>query len=347
VQRIASAGVLLVALVLSLLAIGKLNTEPVSGSITSSNDVVSVAANSDPALVADYPIVGQDALVRVFGQVAVETTGAAFAGVNVPPAIDSRHTTRPPTTTSTRPPNSTTTVPPTTTTTRRHDPTTTTTILPTTTTTRGPNTTTTGVPATTTTSGPLPTPSGEHFTTLLTGVSENGPNEQWWDAPYYRSLPYSPSTGWTDGDRSGYRCFYAFLLNQGQVVGRVTFTRIPEADSYASINDRYMEEGVRYYNGALAPASAPKELGECPYPTTAYAPATGSDQRPTITYTLGGALLEVRNYKKTVVGAGITFRQVESTDSRVTVVAYKDNLPVIVIYYDSMVPGLVMNSDLG
>ena len=75
--------------------------------------------------------------------------------------------------------------------------------------------------------------------------------------------------------------------------------------------------------------------------------ATGSDQRPTITYTLGQTLLEVRNYKKTVVGAGITFRQVESTNSRVTVVAYKDNLPVIVIYYDSMVPGVVMDSDLG
>ena len=347
-QRIASAGVLLVALVLSLLAIGKLNTGPVPGSTTSSNDVVSVAANSDPTVVADYPIVGQEALVRVFGQVAVETTGAAFAGVNLPPAIDSRHPTRPPSTTTTRHSNTTSTsAPATTTTTRRQNPATTTTLLPTTTTTRAPGTTTTAVPATTTTSGPLPAPSGEHFTTLLTGVMENGPNEQWWDAPYFRSLPYASSTGWTDGDRSGYRCFYAFLMNQGQVVGRVTFMRVPEADSYASINDRYMVEGMRYYNGALAPASAGNELGDCPSPSTTYEPATGSDQRPTVTYTLNGALLEVRNYKKTVVGAGITFRQTESTASRVIVVAYKDNLPVIVIYYDSMVPGLVMNSDLG
>lgn len=347
-QRIASAGVLLVALALSLLAIGKLNSEPVSGSTTSSDDVVSIAANSDPAPVAESPIAGQEALVQVFGQVAVQTTDTAFAAVNVPPAVDSRH--------PTRPPSSTTTAPPTTSTTRRQHPATTTTVVPTTTTTGAPGSTTTAAPATTTTTtsttsttstGPLPTPSGAHFTTLLTGVTENGPNEQWWDAPYFRDLPFSPSTGWTDGDRSGYRCFYAFLMNQGQVVGRVTFTRVPEAASYASINDRYMAEGVRYYNGALAPAGAPRELGECPGPSTAYEPATGSDQRPTVTYTLNGMLLEVRNYKKTVVGAGITFRQVESTDSRVTVIAYKDNLPVIAIYYESMVPGLVMNSDLG
>jgi hypothetical protein len=348
VQRIASAGVLLVALALSLLAIGKLNTEPDAGSTTSSDDVVSIAANSDPAPVADYPIVGQEALVRVFGQVAVQTTGTLSAAVNVPPAIDSRHTRPPSTTTTTRRHHPTTTVPPTTTTTRRPPPSTTTTIFPTTTT-RGPGpTTTTGAPATTTTVGTLPTPSGEFFTTLLRGSADAGGGEIWWDADYFRNLPYSPSTGWTDGDRAGYRCFYSFLLLDNQVVGRVTFTRVEEAASYAMVNDRYMEEGIRFYDGTLAPANGPRELGECPDPTQAYSPSNGSDQRPTITYsTTGGALLEVRNYKKTVALNGITFQQVESTDQRVTVVAYKDNLPAIVIYYESMVPGVVMNSDLG
>jgi hypothetical protein len=132
------------------------------------------------------------------------------------------------------------------------------------------------------------------------------------------------------------------------VVGRVTFTRVPAADSYAAIKDAFMVEGARYYDGTLAPGNAPKELGECPRTVVDYAPATVSDQRPTITYsTTSGSLLEVRNYKNTVVGAGITFGQVESTPQRVTVVAYKDNLPAIAIYYESMVPGVVMNSDLG
>ena len=368
-KRIASGGVLLVALALSLAAIGKLNSEPVSGS-TASNDVVNVAANSDGDLVAAnsdgdlvaaYPIVGQDALVRVFGRVAVETTAAAFAAAPLaPPAIDSRHT-RPShaTTTTVRssttvaPPTSTTvhptstTAPPTTTTTRRPNPTTTTTILATTTT-RGQVTTTTAAPATTTTGGPLPTPSGEHFITMLSGVNESAPNTWWWDAYYFRSLPFASSTGWTDGDRSGYRCFYSFLMNQGQVVGRVTFTRVEDAAGYASVNDKYMLEGQRYYDGTVAPPGAGKELGECPAPVQDYTPFTGPGQKPTITYsTTGGQLLEVRNYKPLVTGAGITFQQIESTDQRVTVVAYFNNLPVIVVYYDSMVSTVVMNSDLG
>ena len=352
-KRIASGGVLLVALALSLAAIGKLNSEPVSGSTASSNEVVSLAANSDGDVVAAYPIVGQDALVRVFGRVAVETTAAALAALNAPPAIDSRHT-RPShaTTTTVRssttaaPPTSTT-VPPTTTTTRRPHPTTTTTILATTTT-RGSVTTTTGAPATTTTVGPLPIPEGDHFITLLSGVNENQANDWWWDANYFRNLPFATSTGWTDGDRSGYRCFYAFLMNQGQVVGRVTFTRVPDADAYASVSDKYMLEGQRYYDGTLAPSSAPKELGQCPAPVQDYTPFTGPGQKPTITYsTTGGQLLEVRNYKALVTGPGVTFQQIESTDQRVTVVAYVDNLPVIVVYYDSMVSTVVMNSDLG
>lgn len=318
---------------LSFLAIGTLNTGLAPD--TSSADAASIAAGN-PALDAGYLIVGQEPMVHVFEQARAETTGAAFAELDGPPLIDDGPATGPASTAATAPQ----------TTANTQNQATTTTVLPATATTGGQSTTT-AVPATTTTSGGLAAPEGDHFTTLLTGITEAGTNEQWWDAPYFRSLPFASSTGWTDGDRGGYRCFYAFLLNQGQVVGRVTFTRVPEADSYAFINDRYMEEGVRYYNGSLAPADAPRELGECPSPSTAYQPATGSDQRPTITYTLGQTLLEVRNYKNTVVGAGITFRQVESTDSRITVVAYKDNLPAIVIYYDSMVPGLVMDSDLG
>jgi hypothetical protein len=182
---------------------------------------------------------------------------------------------------------------------------------------------------------------------MLSGVNETGPNTWWWDANYFRSLTYAPSTGWTDGDRSGYRCFYAFLMNQGQAVGRVTFTRVPGADSYAMVNDKYMQEGVRYYDGTLAPAGAPNELGECPTPMADYTPFTGPGQKPTVTYTLNGQLLEVRNYKTLATNTGLTFQQVASTDDQVTVVAYFNNLPVIVVYYESLVPGLVMNSDLG
>lgn len=334
-QRIASAGVLVVALVLSLMAISRVNSESASGSLTRQS-AISAAEGGQEGLI---PLVGRDGFVGVVGLGANDSTSAGF--VNAAPAIGS-HDTRLPeriTTTTWRDPKTTTTIGLTTTTTRPSV---------TTTTTGTPVTTTTAVPVTTTTSGPILAPVGDKFITSVRGTDAAGNSEPWWDAPYFRDLPFTTGAGWTDGDRAGYRCMYAFLLYQGEVVGRVTFTRVPAADSYAAVKDKFMVEGERYYDGTLAPENAPKELGECPWPVADYAPATGSDQRPTITYsTTSGSVLEVRNYKNTVALNGITFRQVESTPQRVTVVAYKDNLPAIVIYYESMVPGVVMNSDLG
>lgn len=246
------------------------------------------------------------------------------------PTTTTRH--HPTTTTTTRPPTTTTTRP-TTTTTTRPPATTTTTIAPTTTTTVPPTTTTT-----------FGTPTGDSFTTLLRG-GEDDATRFWWDAAYFRNLP--SGAHWVDGDRSGYRCFYAFLQYNGQIVGRVTFIRIPGAE-YAVVNDSGMEEGVRYYDGTLAPANAPRELGDCPFTDIEYATYTGPDERPTVSYVMGGQTLEVRNYKTTVVGGPyIKFQQVEASATRVGVVAYFNNNPAIVVYYDSMVPGVVMNTDGG
>lgn len=163
-----------------------------------------------------------------------------------------------------------------------------------------------------------------------------------WIADYQRTLP--SGAGWTDGDRVGYRCAYAFLMNGGQVVGRVTFSRVSEAAAYVRINDEHMVEGARHYDGTVASGEV-SQLNECPAPTQSYTSFSG-DQRPVITYETGCAVLETRNYANLVPGAGVTFQQVESTDDRVTVVAYKNGLPIVVIYYDSMSPSVVMNSNL-
>jgi len=252
-------------------------------------------------------------------------------------------------TTTTRPrpqPTSTTAAPPATT--NPPPPTTTqTTVPPTTSTTAAPPPPTTTVPPSSTTTLPPQSNDGERWIVRLRGVVEDGPNNFWWDAPYLRQLGFGLDTGWTDGDRAAYRCLYGFLTLDGQPVGRVTFTRVEEASTYASINDENMKEGVRYYDGSLAPANASRELGQCPAPDVAYQPYNGPDQRPTVTYeTPGGQLLEVRNYKSTVVGNGITFQQVESGPGRVTVVAYEWGNPVIVVYYDSISPQVVMKSDM-
>jgi hypothetical protein len=136
------------------------------------------------------------------------------------------------------------------------------------------------------------------------------------------------------------------MLN-GQPVGRVTFARV-EGAGYAFINDNSMKEGVRHYDGTLGTADNPVSQSECPRPDIAYEPSSGPWQLPTITYeTTGGDVLEVRNYKPLVVGAGITFRQTESSNSRIGVVAYENGNPVVVVYYESMVGGVVMQSDLG
>ena len=351
-QRIASAGVLVVALVLSLVAISSLNSGSISDSTTSQGDVVSVAAASDGSVV---PLVSDEALVRVFGVVAEGSTTAAFAAGNASPEIGTFDTRSPQRTTTTR-------FNPTTTTVGRPDSSTTTTQVIRTTTTRVPITTTTGRPTATTTSvpvttttilvtsttlGTVPPPAGDKFVTMLQSITPSGKSEWMWDANYFRNLPYASGTGWTDGDRDGYGCVYAFLTHQGQVVGRVTFTRVLEAASYAWINDTAMVEGSRYYDGTVAGPHAPKELNDCPEPMQDYTPLTGPGQLPTVTYSLGGSLLEVRNYKTLSHADSVTFQQVDSTDQRVTVVAYLDSLPAFVVYYESMVPGLVMNSDLG
>lgn len=242
----------------------------------------------------------------------------------------------------------TTTAPPTTTT----APTTTTTAP--TTTTAAPTTTTvaptTTAPTTTTTLPPPPVRGdGPRFTIILSQENATGPNPSLWNADYFRTLPYTSNTGWTDGDRSGYRCAYMFLVQGSNIVGRVTFIRVeaPAGSSgYGIVNDSGMDEGVRFYDGTLAPANGPNELGDCPQSDIPYETFNGPTQLPTVIYeTTSGSILEVRNYKTTVTGPGVTFRQVESTDQLVTVVGYKNGLPMIVVYYESMSPSVVMISD--
>lgn len=173
---------------------------------------------------------------------------------------------------------------------------------------------------------------------------------QGWDAPYLRTLPFTPETGWTDGDRVAYRCGYGFLQHKGRIVGRVTFTRIREAASYAALNDRYMLDAVRYYDGTLNTNPDLHQLNDCPEPSEAYAPTTVSE-RPNVTYTLVDrrgtpiSLLELRSYTNTDAGPDVTFETTLVTPQRVTVVASAKGIPFMVVYYDSLSPKVVMGSD--
>lgn len=190
----------------------------------------------------------------------------------------------------------------------------------------------------------LPSPTGPAFTIMLRGT-ENNVAVDWWEADYYRTLPYTANTGWSDGNRSGYRGAYMFLMWNDVPVGRTTFHRVEGAD-YAIVNDRNMIEHYRHYDGTLGTPQNPVPEQSTPFPTEPYVPDTGPDQRPVIGFlSAADEILEVRNYENIVAGGGIKFRQVNATEQRVTVIAYKDNNPALVVYYDSIVPGVKMVSN--
>lgn len=189
-----------------------------------------------------------------------------------------------------------------------------------------------------------PPPDGD-FDVILKNVDTA---EVWWVAPYLRSLP--SGAGWTDGDRSGYFCLYAFLQIRGRLTHRVTFTRVPVprelGGAYAGIFDEDMREGQRFYDGTLAPVGS-NELGDCPPPTQSYEPYLGADERPTVKLNFRRQTLEVRDYKTVDAHPAITFQVTENTPNRVTVVAYESTKPVIVIYYDALLAGASVTSDIG
>jgi hypothetical protein len=200
--------------------------------------------------------------------------------------------------------------------------------------------------ASTTTTAAAPVTQGAKFSIELKNLDTGA---DWWRAPYVRELSYTPNTGWLDGDRIGYGCAYMFLQRDGRIVGRVSFVQVP-GTTYVKVNDRYMDEGVRFFDGSLTSAGT-RQAYHVSFCDTivdqAYEEFTGPDERPTIRYIgTDGALLEVRDYKTTVAGQGVKFRQVLATPNRVTVVAYENDLPVIVVYYESLHPSVVLTSDL-
>lgn len=246
----------------------------------------------------------------------------------------------------------TTTVAPTTTTQA-----TTTTVPPTTTTatTQPPTTTTTSPPTTTTTIIP-PGPTGERWTALISAKLETGSGpaikEPWWEADYFRSLPYVSNTGWIDGDRETYYCLYGFLTHNGAIVGRVTFYALEAVVSTPQgtivISDRFMEEAVRFYDGTLA-APGQVELHDCGehFTGTTYPDYTGPGELPVVEYVHNGETIEFRNYQALSFNPILKFQVVEATDERVTVVVYKNNVAQVAVYYESMTPALDMVTDIG
>jgi hypothetical protein len=169
---------------------------------------------------------------------------------------------------------------------------------------------------------------------------------QAWVAEYFLELPYTEGVGWGYGNRDGYKCMYGVLLRDGDPVGRFTVTAIREAESYVIINDRNMPDRgpeLRHYNtGLLGSESNPPDTvrqGECPPPTEVYEESTLPGQFPVIDY-LGpnGELLERRDYRRldnADLDPRLKFRLHHADELRATVIAYWENIPFAVVYYDA------------
>ncbi len=96
---------------------------------------------------------------------------------------------------------------------------------------------------------------------------------------YSESVPGNHDHAWwEDGDREGYRCGYAFLydkhpnpfgsFSEPRPAKFIAQAVVARATGYAKINDKYMEEGERYFDGTIADEGRreiqdPNEASDC------------------------------------------------------------------------------------
>jgi hypothetical protein len=166
--------------------------------------------------------------------------------------------------------------------------------------------------------------------------------------PYDMTLnAFDPDAGWIEGDRVGYRCAYTFLVDDGEIVARVTFTKPYKARKYVVLNDKFMHEGERYYDGGWAGVQQVPD-DECPWPTEPYKKLRGRPgPRPVIQFLHAGDnhVVEVRNYNNLKRNRHNRFRIFSATPDRVTVVAYRDRWPVMVVYYERLSDEILLTSN--
>lgn len=315
--------------------------KPVSSTVAGVSVLAAVILGGSMLFSTPAETVVQLQEIRADAVVAQGALGDVIGGIDDLIADNTTTTTVPPTTTTTAPTTTTSTAP----------PTTTTTVAPTTTTTSPSPTTTTTLP---------PGPTGDRWTFLISGklntAGQPSVKEPWWEPDYFRNLPYAPNTGWTDGDRETYYCGYGFLTFNGEIVGRVTAYVIdaargnpsdPNSDTIV-LSDRSMDEAVRLLDGSLAQPPNQVELAEACnrlIGTPSYPNLIGGGERPTVEYVLNGQTIEFRNYKPLDVPPFLKFQVTTANDNQVVVVAYKNNIASVAFYYDSMVPGMVMETD--
>jgi hypothetical protein len=171
--------------------------------------------------------------------------------------------------------------------------------------------------------------------------------------------------GWVAGDRVGYRCGWAFLHYRQWIVGRVTYTVIsngPPEPLSTALNDKYMAEGQRRYDGTFD-GSGQQFDADCTNPpsgdgTTTAGPSgfgvypdlpLGFDFDPSVVVFYHGPHdIEVRDFADladvtALPHSDLRLRIAAQSERRVTVVGYERTAtawaPRVEVHFDVMVPG--------
>lgn len=234
-----------------------------------------------------------------------------------------------------------------------------------------------------------PTPTFKDSGSFKFETSNVDTGQRWVDAEYIaHGMPYLYSEAvpgnhdhawWVPGDREGYRVAYAFMYDkhpnplpepffsehgevdrdpdEGHFIHRVTAARPADA-AYSKVNDRYMEEGKRYYDGHLVTGSTG---GEIPDEDAWEVSASDFDYQPD---TRPGQQIRVGLWRERPAGVfeiadirdftdiktyapNLKFRVVPEITvapdggQRVAVVMYENNIPGTLFYYDALANGVI------
>jgi hypothetical protein len=175
-------------------------------------------------------------------------------------------------------------------------------------------------------------------------------------------------SGWSAGDRVGYRCLWDFGDYRDYLTHRATYTSIGgPAEGGASINEKYMVEGYRHYDGTPDHADEPNRDqfdDECTNPpsgdgiSTAGPTTTYPDRPLTDTFVAEDVILqhgphtiEVRDFSDledtgVPLHSSLRLDTVAVTDRRITVIGYDCQsgvcVPKVEIHFDLMAPGVIV-----
>lgn len=193
---------------------------------------------------------------------------------------------------------------------------------------------------------------------------------KWFDADYIaHGMPYlypeaipgnHDHAWWVAGDREGYAIAYGFMYDkhpapfgmnvirqpgEGKFIARVTFARPPDA-AYAKVNDRYMAEGQRFYDGTLTGQTGGEISEEYALEVALGDTSYEEDDTPGDTdiriglFRADGAIADIRDWSHlTIHSPDIKFKVQPMSISpdglvRASVVMFEGNLPGMGSYYD-------------